>query len=54
MAGAWPRRWKELLVTETRPVDLLAALDEAKLSRFHLRAVLVSGWASSPTPMTCS
>jgi PHS family inorganic phosphate transporter-like MFS transporter len=32
-----------LLVTETRPVDLLAALDEAKLSRFHLRTVLVSG-----------
>ena len=30
-------------MTETRPVDLLAALDEAKLSRFHLRTVLVSG-----------
>jgi PHS family inorganic phosphate transporter-like MFS transporter len=32
-----------LPVTETRSADLLTALDEAKLSRFHLRAVLVSG-----------
>jgi len=30
-------------VTETRSGDLIAALDEASLSRFHLRAVLVSG-----------
>jgi hypothetical protein len=30
-------------VTEIRSKDLLAALDEASLSRFHLRAVLVSG-----------
>ena len=30
-------------MTETRSADLLTALDEAKLSRFHLRAVLVSG-----------
>jgi MFS transporter, PHS family, inorganic phosphate transporter len=30
-------------VTEARSTDLLTALDEAKLSRFHLRAVLVSG-----------
>ena len=30
-------------MAETRAVDLLVALDEAKLSRFHLRAVLVSG-----------
>jgi PHS family inorganic phosphate transporter-like MFS transporter len=30
-------------VTETRSKDLIAALDEASLSRFHLRAVLVSG-----------
>jgi MFS transporter, PHS family, inorganic phosphate transporter len=30
-------------VAETRPGDLITALDEASLSRFHLRAVLVSG-----------
>jgi len=30
-------------VTEIRSGDLIAALDEASLSRFHLRAVLVSG-----------
>jgi MFS transporter, PHS family, inorganic phosphate transporter len=30
-------------VAETQPPDLIAALDEASLSRFHLRAVLVSG-----------
>jgi PHS family inorganic phosphate transporter-like MFS transporter len=30
-------------MTEIRSSDLLAALDEASLSRFHLRAVLVSG-----------
>jgi MFS transporter, PHS family, inorganic phosphate transporter len=30
-------------VAESRAGDLLAALDEASLSRFHLRAVLVSG-----------
>ena len=30
-------------VAETRSRDLIAALDEASLSRFHLRAVLVSG-----------
>jgi MFS transporter, PHS family, inorganic phosphate transporter len=30
-------------VAETRANDLIAALDEASLSRFHLRAVLVSG-----------
>jgi MFS transporter, PHS family, inorganic phosphate transporter len=30
-------------VTETRSTDLIANLDEASLSRFHLRAVLVSG-----------
>jgi PHS family inorganic phosphate transporter-like MFS transporter len=30
-------------VTETRSGDEIAALDEAPLSRFHLRAVLASG-----------
>ncbi|MGN6678500.1 MAG: hypothetical protein ACTHKL_12120, partial [Streptosporangiaceae bacterium] len=30
-------------MTETKTRDLIAALDEASLSRFHLRAVLVSG-----------
>ena len=30
-------------MTEIRSADLLTALDEAKLSRFHLRAVLVAG-----------
>jgi MFS transporter, PHS family, inorganic phosphate transporter len=30
-------------MTETRSSDLIAALDEASLSRFHLRAVLASG-----------
>jgi hypothetical protein len=30
-------------VAEIRSRDLLASLDEASLSRFHLRAVLVSG-----------
>jgi PHS family inorganic phosphate transporter-like MFS transporter len=30
-------------VTEARARDLIAELDEASLSRFHLRAVLVSG-----------
>jgi MFS transporter, PHS family, inorganic phosphate transporter len=30
-------------VTEIRSQDLIAALDEASLSRFHLRAVVVSG-----------
>jgi MFS transporter, PHS family, inorganic phosphate transporter len=30
-------------MAETRAGDLIAALDEASLSRFHLRAVLVSG-----------
>jgi MFS family permease len=30
-------------VTEVRSTDLVAALDEAPLSRFHLRAALVSG-----------
>ena len=30
-------------MTETRSRDLITALDEASLSRFHLRAVLVSG-----------
>ena len=30
-------------VTETRSRDLIAALDEASLSRFHLRAVVTSG-----------
>ncbi|HEX5294388.1 MAG TPA: MFS transporter [Streptosporangiaceae bacterium] len=30
-------------MAETRPGDLITALDEASLSRFHLRAVLVSG-----------
>jgi MFS transporter, PHS family, inorganic phosphate transporter len=32
-----------LIVTEIRSRDLIAALDEASISRFHLRAVLVSG-----------
>jgi MFS transporter, PHS family, inorganic phosphate transporter len=32
-----------LPVTETRSADLLAVMDEARLSRFHLRAVVVSG-----------
>jgi MFS transporter, PHS family, inorganic phosphate transporter len=31
------------VVTEARPPDLITALDEASLSRFHLRAVVVSG-----------
>ena len=30
-------------MTEMRSRDLIATLDEASLSRFHLRAVLVSG-----------
>ena len=30
-------------MTETQPSDLIAALDDAPLSRFHLRAALVSG-----------
>jgi PHS family inorganic phosphate transporter-like MFS transporter len=30
-------------VAETRPGDLIAALDDAPMSRFHLRAALVSG-----------
>ena len=30
-------------MTETRSENLIEALDEASLSRFHLRAVLVSG-----------
>jgi MFS transporter, PHS family, inorganic phosphate transporter len=30
-------------MTDTRPGGLIEALDEAPLSRFHLRAVLVSG-----------
>jgi len=30
-------------MTEVRNRDLIAALDEASLSRFHLRAVLASG-----------
>src|SRR5947209_2152637 len=30
-------------MTETRSRDLIAALDEASLGRFHFRAVLVSG-----------
>ena len=30
-------------MAEVRSRDLVAALDEASLSRFHLRAVLVSG-----------
>ena len=30
-------------MTEMRSGDLIAALDEASLSRFHLRAVLASG-----------
>jgi len=32
-----------MTLTETRSRDLIAALDDASLSRFHLRAVLVSG-----------
>jgi hypothetical protein len=32
-----------IAVTETRSGDEIAALDEATLSRFHLRAVLASG-----------
>src|SRR5258706_13199249 len=35
-------------VTEIRSGDLIAALDEASLSRFHLRAVLVSGMGFFP------
>ena len=38
--GVW--EWGNV-VTETRSRDLIAALDEASLSRFHLRAVVVSG-----------
>ena len=30
-------------MAEARPGDLITALDEASLSRFHLRAVVVSG-----------
>src|SRR4029077_2426551 len=35
------RGWDAM--TEVRSGDLIAALDEASLSRFHLRAVVVSG-----------
>ena len=35
-------------VTETRAKDLITALDEASLSRFHLRAVLASGMRAKP------
>ncbi len=46
-APAWqvalaPSSW-ENSVSEVRSRDLVAALDEASLSRFHLRAVFVSG-----------
>jgi phosphate transport system protein len=46
--AAGQRSWRGRLqgwdaMTETRSRDLIAALDEASLSRFHLRAVLVSG-----------
>jgi MFS transporter, PHS family, inorganic phosphate transporter len=34
---------EEIAVAEMRSKDLIAALDDASLSRFHLRAVLVSG-----------
>src|SRR6266702_217579 len=37
---SWPGR---KAVTEIRSRDLIAALDETSLSRFHLRAALVSG-----------
>jgi MFS transporter, PHS family, inorganic phosphate transporter len=30
-------------LTQTQPRDLIAALDDASLSRFHLRAVVASG-----------
>jgi MFS transporter, PHS family, inorganic phosphate transporter len=30
-------------MTDTKPRDLVTALDEASLSRFHLRAVVASG-----------
>ena len=41
-AGRRHERWGDA-VAEVRARDLIAALDEASLSRFHLRAVLVSG-----------
>jgi MFS transporter, PHS family, inorganic phosphate transporter len=37
------RRAEGDAVSDTRSADLFAALDEASLSRFHLRAVIVSG-----------
>jgi MFS family permease len=40
---ARPIRPGEEAVTDARNPDLIAALDEASLSRFHLRAVVVSG-----------
>jgi MFS family permease len=40
--GGRHERWGDA-VAEARARDLIAALDEASLSRFHLRAVLVSG-----------
>ena len=37
------RAQEEALVARTRSLGLTNALDEASISRFHLRAVLVSG-----------
>ena len=43
-SGPWRVMWKAgVAMTEMRSRDLITALDEASLSRFHLRAVLVSG-----------
>src|SRR5450755_1083115 len=41
--GGQPCALEESLVAETRSLGLTNALDEASISRFHLRAVLVSG-----------
>jgi hypothetical protein len=41
--GGLPCAQEESLVAETRSLGLTNALDEASISRFHLRAVLVSG-----------
>src|SRR5881409_1522252 len=42
-AGREAGRIRGNAVTEIRSKNLIEALDEASLSRFHLRAVLVSG-----------
>jgi MFS family permease len=43
IAGGSQARSKGITVADTQPGDLIGALDEVTLSRFHLRAVVVSG-----------